>query len=429
MTNYVRTAKQSIVSNIVKRAVSNLTGGVSSSSTSDFSKLNRGGKGSINAAGLGGGESYETMAFPIDVLSDPNMGNHGHYIQFFVNEQDRAKIKFHEPPSGASNLRGYGKSMNLLKPGRKLKVGQGSYARGNQNDSKGGYVPSSDDFFSRKIAQYGLNGTDYKGLVGGSYQDAFNEEQNQTATVAGIIDKSANQSFRTKRHATTRSKMCINMYMPAQVQVNYGANYTDTTIGALSQQAMDAFNEIMNNNFEGFGETVANMSEAGKEMLLQLMTTTVGTLGPMFGGLEETRQMKSGAIIADKMELAFKGVPKRNFQYTFKMMPRSEQESNEVQRIVKAFKQNMLPETVNANSRQLVVPNTFNIQYMYVNDVNNYLHKIGECVLETMNVSYGGDRYKTFTANAEGAPPVETTMTLNFKEFHFLTRTDIMDGA
>ena len=74
MTNYVRTAKQSIVSNIVKRAVSNLTGGASSSSTSDFSKLNRGGKGSINAAGLGGGESYETMAFPIDVLSDPNMG-------------------------------------------------------------------------------------------------------------------------------------------------------------------------------------------------------------------------------------------------------------------------------------------------------------------------------------------------------------------
>jgi len=429
MTNYVRTAKQSIVSNIVKRAVSNLTGGASSSSTSDFSKLNRGGKGSINAAGLGGGESYETMAFPIDVLSDPNMGNHGHYIQFFVNEQDRAKIKFHEPPSGASNLRGYGKSMNLLKPGRKLKVGQGSYARGNQNNSEGGYVASSDDFFSRKIAQYGLNeGTDFKGL---DLNEALAEQnaRNSRGAVAGIIDKSANQSFRTKRAATTRSKMCINMYMPAQVQVNYGANYTDTTIGALSQQAMDAFNEIMNNNFEGFGETVANMSEAGKEMLLQLMTTTVGTLGPMFGGLEETRQMKSGAIIADKMELAFKGVPKRNFQYTFKMMPRSEQESNEVQRIVKAFKQNMLPETVNANSRQLVVPNTFNIQYMYVNDVNNYLHKIGECVLETMNVSYGGDRYKTFTANAEGAPPVETTMTLNFKEFHFLTRTDIMDGA
>jgi hypothetical protein len=85
----------------------------------------------------------------------------------------------------------------------------------------------------------------------------------------------------------------------------------------------------------------------------------------------------------------------------------------------------MLPEKVAANSRRLVVPNTFNIQYMYVNKVNQYLHQIGECVLESMNVSYGGDRYKTFTANSKGAPPVETTMTLSFKEFHFLTRSDI----
>ena len=46
-----------------------------------------------------------------------------------------------------------------------------------------------------------------------------------------------------------------------------------------------------------------------------------------------------------------------------------------------------------------------------------------------MNVAYGGDRYKTFTAvPGKGAPPVETTLTLNFKEFHFLTRKDIEDG-
>ena len=111
------------------------------------------------------------------------------------------------------------------------------------------------------------------------------------------------------------------------------------------------------------------------------------------------------------------------------MMPRSEPEMEQVRSIVTAFKQNMLPETVSADSRRLIVPNTFHIQYMYVNDVNNYLHKIGECFLETMNVSYGGDRYKTFTAvPGEGAPPVETTLTLNFKEFHFLTRKDIKDG-
>ena len=32
------------------------------------------------------------------------------------------------------------------------------------------------------------------------------------------------------------------MYMPASVQVTYGANYTDTQIGAVTEQALNAFN-------------------------------------------------------------------------------------------------------------------------------------------------------------------------------------------
>ena len=285
------------------------------------------------------------------------------------------------------------------------------------------YVTSSSDSFERKIGQY-----------------LINQEKNfkETGILEGVginkaraveaLGKEADRvsTFRTKRAATIRSEMCINMYMPASVQVTYGANYTDTNIGALSQQAMTAFNDIMNGNFDQFGDTVTSMGEPAKEMLLQMMTTLVGTIGPAFGGLEATRAMQSGTIIGEKLELAFTGVPKRSFQYTFKMMPRSEAESEEVQKIVKAFKSNMLPELEDANARRLTVPNTFNIQYMYVNDVNQYIHNIGECVLESMNVTYGGDRYKTFTAvPGRGAPPVETTITLSFKEFHFLTRSDV----
>ena len=31
-----------------------------------------------------------------------------------------------------------------------------------------------------------------------------------------------------------------------------------------------------------------------------------------------------------------------------------------------------------------------------------------------MDVDYGGDRYRTYEGNDEGAPPVETTITLNY---------------
>ena len=45
-----------------------------------------------------------------------------------------------------------------------------------------------------------------------------------------------------------------------------------------------------------------------------------------------------------------------------------------------------------------------------------------------MNVTYGGDRYRTFEADAEGAQPVETNITLNFKEIELITRERIFEG-
>ena len=105
-------------------------------------------------------------------------------------------------------------------------------------------------------------------------------------------------------------------------------------------------------------------------------------------GLREGAEARAGVIISDRLELAFKGINKRQFQYTFKMIPRSQAEADEIRKIIFSFKQNMLPEFVGGNrqGRRLRVPNTFDIQYMYKGNSNEYLHHISTCVLETMNV-------------------------------------------
>ena len=41
---------------------------------------------------------------------------------------------------------------------------------------------------------------------------------------------------------------------------------------------------------------------------------------------------------------------------------------------------------------------------------------------------YGGDRNRTFTPNEEGAPPVETQITLDFAEIELITRERIREG-
>ena len=99
--------------------------------------------------------------------------------------------------------------------------------------------------------------------------------------------------------------------------------------------------------------------------------------------------------------------------------------------IVKAFKKHMSAsfKEGNRSGKTLIVPDTFNIEYMYNGGKNQYLHQISECVLETVDVSYGGDRYKTFAAvEGKGAPPVETTLSLNFAELELISRERIEEG-
>ena len=45
-----------------------------------------------------------------------------------------------------------------------------------------------------------------------------------------------------------------------------------------------------------------------------------------------------------------------------------------------------------------------------------------------MDVDYGGDRYKTHEGNADGAPPIETTITLQFGEIELITRERAQEG-
>jgi hypothetical protein len=145
---------------------------------------------------------------------------------------------------------------------------------------------------------------------------------------------------------------------------------------------------------------------------------------PGLQGSQEVIDAQRGFIVAPQMELAFKGIAKRQFQYSFVMMPKSEEEAEQVEKIVQAFKVNMLPTIASGDVRRQTIPNTFNISYMYDGGQNPHLHKISECVLETMSVSYGGDRYKAY----EGGRPVVTNMTLNFKELDLISRKDAEEG-
>ena len=79
--------------------------------------------------------------------------------------------------------------------------------------------------------------------------------------------------------------------------------------------------------------------------------------------------------------------------------------------------------------RTFIVPATFDITYMMNNGrVNEYLNRVSTCVLESCNVTYGGERVQFFRPNEKGAPPVETNIDLQFKEIDLITRERLALG-
>ena len=355
-------------------------------------------------------QSTKMLSFPIDIGADPGIGNHGHYIMFFINQQNHAKLKFGESESESGGGRGgFSSVLNEAK------------RRGIDDMTK--EFDSKKEKFVEKKQDY-MNYFFANGRDGGQSTEAAKKVQHETKE-ANKIDTTVS----IKRAPTTRLDTAITMYMPAQVSVKYGAKYEDTEMGVATSMVVDAAESLVG----GEAVDMARLETSAKDTGVALEKTAigmVGDLGPGLKGLKEAAEMRTGVILSDRMELAFKGIDKRSFSYEFKMMPRSQEEANEIKKIINAFKFNMLPEFADGNrsGRSMTVPNTFDIQYMYQNAENNYLHKISTCFLESMDVKYGGSRYKTFDGNADGAPPVETSISLEFKEIELITRERAEEG-
>lgn len=323
--------------------------------------------------------NVKNYTFPLDVMSDPGLGNQGHYMMFYINQQNHAKMHF---------------------------GGKNNSARPDPTTSK-----TNDNL-------------DVPFIVGRGFKGGKNE-----FNIARQAHRDR-QSVGVRRAPTTRLDTAIAMYMPASVTTGHSAQYTDTEIGFLSRGAINAYEKFSNQGMAAGLTEIGNMDQDLAKALQGLMLNTAGAL-PGFGGLKAAVEMRSGVVLSDRMELAFKGIDKRTFQYEFKMNPKSEDEAKEIRDIINAFKFNMLPEFEGSDShgRALVVPNTFDIEYHWNGAENQFLHKISTCVLESMNVSYGGDKYKTHAGvSGDGAPPIDTTLSLTFKELDLITRQKAKEG-
>jgi len=340
-----------------------------------------------NAGGVLGAPQASLSKNPFDnthVVYPEDLGSsgQGHYIQFFINEQEHANVKFG------------GKVGKLQKVGTRV-VKEATY---------------------------------------GDFGDVITEEVREdimakAPVLSDFADKQPGNSGSTvsvKRAPTKRLASSVCLYMPATVGVTQTADYSEPDIGGFAKILAGFSGEFMKSG--SFSDSFGAIKGDVKTSLAEASKTVFDGIAP---GAKAIAEIQSGKVFSNRMEMVFKGVPRRTFSFQFTMMPKSESEAKSIREICQMFRFYMAPSfegEVNT-SRTFIVPATFDIEYRLIGGgENSFLNKISTSVLTSCEITYGGERTTFFRPTDGGAPPVQTNITLNFKELEIITRERIGAG-
>jgi hypothetical protein len=216
----------------------------------------------------------------------------------------------------------------------------------------------------------------------------------------------------------------IVLYMPEDIGVKFSAEHAASDVGLIGKLAA-GLGDMMKGNTTGGQAALSGIvaATAAAEPLI-----TFGTLGGA-EGLGAAIQSKTGLAAGDVTEMTFKGIGYRDFNYSFTMTPRNQKEAEEIKKIVDTFAFHMLPEKIGRGAALAYrVPGQFTMRYMYRGRTNNYLHQQTFMALTDMEVKYGSGKFRAYRSDETGAPPVQTTISLTFKETELVDRKRYADG-
>ena len=135
----------------------------------------------------------------------------------------------------------------------------------------------------------------------------------------------------------------------------------------------------------------------------------------------------NGMVINPNLELLFNGPNLRTFSFNFRLTPRSQIESEEIRRIIRAFKRNMAVSRSSSNLF-LLSPRIFELKYIYKGGGDHpYLNKFKPCALSNFQVNYTPDgSYATFDSTGS---LTAYDLTMTFSEVMPIYADDIPDTA
>ena len=347
------------------------------------------------------------LQYPLDLSSDGN----SHFILFHAKKMTAPKLSFSSKEIDATQKA-------LQEAQRDLKALKGQSNRSSDRDINATVV----DATNKDIVNLQKKLTSLTGIRNTGAGSAF-------AKAGAGSGKSIRELITDS--GSIQTVKSIALHFPPSIQQSYDLKYNEQSV---SPQAAFGASIIAAFMAQGIlGDKINNALNPAYDLAKSAANRMgLSALDAAAPGSSIFFALNRGKVFAPKMEVMFEGIGKRSFSYSFIFNPSSEEEAEEVHRIITAFRYHAAADfasETNAFGFELTIPDVFDIEY-YTNgnQENGYLHKIGTCSLEKVDVTYGGDKLTWHPTTSDGAPPTKTTMTLNFRELRTVTKAAIEQG-
>jgi hypothetical protein len=393
--------------------------------------------------------SATNLVFPADLASNPVMC---HAVQFSIYDRSSALTEIYN--AAVDGINNSSASTEITEAAAKLREGI-SAASGTFNATGAGGIIGG----GLRVGENIINSA--TGFVAGGVSNLISNPTGSINSLANSFSPSFLKPFAANGYAPTKQGAIlkyISLYMPDTLTVNYTSHYNEVELGTQigeKGKIASAFSDIQSNPLSGSVVNSAVRSSLGKAILADAAGAVIGS--------QAFAQQALGQVPNPQVQLLYRGIDLRQFTLEFVFTPKSNQEAVAAKQIVDAFTYHSLPGLAGAafgNSGQyLTLPQLFGIKFVFmggnniINSVANVfesaftniglgflntsnptssitnnnnpaqLFTLKDCVLTDVAVDYVP--LGTFATFGDGYP-VQTKLTLSFKETTIFTKEDMI---
>lgn len=300
--------------------------------------------------------------------------------------------------------------------------------------------------------------------------DVFDYTTTQVAGAVQAIAPSAVKAFQAPTYKPKRKTdplANISLYMPDSLQANHNASYSEvsfTDAVGLAGLYANAYSDIKGKSLSDIANQFPQTG-LGKTIIADIVGKIGGKIGGNTSDLTSIAKNALGVYTNPQIQLIYKGINLREFSLNFIFTPKSPQEAQTTKNIIDTFTFYSVPGLGSASidgqaGQYLTPPQLFTIKFVFLgqngiggsisnifssalsnlglgslitsdptntitNGQNAKVMTIQECVLENVSVDYAPNGWASFNDGY----PVQTTLSLQFKETQIFTKDKVGNAA